>query len=154
MTTQLIITEKCQGLYKDPEGAVKECGHPISHRPDECGPDTIARPYTPSVEPTTPGQAPQLPAYLLMTRMLGYIAQKNNSPGPVIHTTPAATLLAFAALFDQHQRPIRAEEVAFVLGNAPSSVTRHLRECSLVKWLGRGQFRPETLTVPRRKTES
>jgi hypothetical protein len=146
MPAEMIVTERCRGLYRTAAGTVAGCEHPVSHLPDECGPDSIARPYK---EPSAP-QAPATTTH--MQRMLDYVASRNsvNNPrgqGWAIHTTPAATLMAFAALADQHQGAVRAEEVADVLGNASSTVARHLRECPLVESAGRGSFRFVTPTI-------
>lgn len=138
MGTALIITEKCRGLYKPGDGTVRECEHPVSHLP-ECGPDPIARPYTPAPEPEA---GPASEAFTV--RVLDYIGA-SNAPGhhPSVSPVTAASLLTLAILYDRHQQPVSAEEIAAVLGNAPSTVARQLRECTIIRHLRGRRYEPE-----------
>lgn len=157
MPTQLIVTEKCRGLYRTPEGTPAECGHPISHFPAECGPDTIARPYT---EPVTPvaavaEQAPRETAQRpfsgsFTVRLMNWVRDRNADGWAHVGVVRQATLFAFAALVDETGLPVSAEQVARVVGNAPSTAQRHLKECPLiVKYERRPIFVPAPVVVSR-----
>lgn len=133
MITKLIVTEKCRGLYTDPDGQTRECEHPVSHLP-ACGPDLLAFPY----QPTPVGAEP------FTARVLDELSSANAlGRYPDIHPATAATLLVFAALYDKHRRPITAEEIAAVLGNAPSTVARHLRGHYFIRHTGGARYAPE-----------
>lgn len=144
MGAELIITERCQGLYKKSGGTVGHCEHPISHSPPECGPDTIAKPYHPPVrteqpEPVRTDKAPHA------LRVLEYINGRNSTRGAwLIHPTPAAALLAFAVLSDERDGgAVRDAEVSTRLGNAASTVRRHLKDHpTIARHIGRGWFAP------------
>lgn len=143
LDVQLIITERCRGLYRKPDGTVGNCEHPISHSPPECGPDTIAKPYHPPVRTVQPEPVAGDSKHHAL-RVLEYINTRNNTRGLwAIHTTPAAALLAFAVLFDERGAAVRDEEVAARLGNAASTVRRHLKDHpSIARHVGRGWFVP------------
>lgn len=150
MPAKLIITEQCRGLYRVPgTDTVRPCEHPVSHLAD-CGPDTIAKPYPLPDPPPMPG----LGVTPFTPRMIAYIRYHNTKrQGWGIHTTPAATLLAFAALYDEKGAAVEDREVSKALGNAASTVRRHLREHhAIVRHLGRGFFAPQPLTVQIKET--
>jgi predicted transcriptional regulator len=55
----------------------------------------------------------------------------------------AAALLAFAALHDERDGPVQDEEISRVLGNAASTVRRHLKEHhTIARHVGKGWFAP------------
>jgi hypothetical protein len=157
MTRELIITEKCMGLYKDDEGRVQHCQHAMGHVP-ECGPDTIARPYVEPVAQEAPQAAPVAEA-MYAASVLGYVQGRNGDTDrhgrhiQYVHPITAAALFAFAMLMDQGRAHVHEDEIAAILGNAPSSVRRHLREHrTVVEHIGRGWFKPATVVVKAEST--
>lgn len=143
MPAQLIVTERCRGLYRPADGApVAQCEHPVSHLAD-CGPDSIARPYDgPGEQPAAPLAAPEPSPWAGPTsralRMARYI-ERSQQGRFLLHTTTQAPLMLFAALA-QHSgdTPVSSATVAQMAGLARSTVDRHLSGCGLARKVAPG----------------